>query len=178
MSSRKKAIASMVEGMSTIPWVELKTYEFNDLKEVESADIAKLKNAIVNDGFCFPIEIWASHRYVIDGRGRDKALRELEAEGYQIPDLPVVEIRAASREVAKRLVLMRASQHGRLTQESFNRFTSDIDIRRIDAFVSLPNIEIGLLDSDLGEDDPPDDFEEFEGTIEPQNRCPKCGFLF
>jgi hypothetical protein len=172
-----KLIVSRVEGFETIPWADLKTYEFNDLKEVEGRDVSRLKNAIVNDGFCFPLEVWAGHRYVIDGRGRDAALRELESEGYEIPDIPVTLIKAPTKEAAKRMVLMRASQHGRLTQESFERFTGDMDVSKLDAVVSLHNIDLGMVDSEIGDTEPPEDFETFDGE-ESKHQCPNCGHEF
>lgn len=171
-----RTIKSRVSGLKKIPWAKLKTYEFNDLKEVENRDIEKLKRAIITDGFCFPVEVWKGHNYVIDGRGRDEALLSLESEGYKIPSIPVVEIEAPDREAAKRLVLMRSSQHGRFTQAQLESFTSDIDVANLDMVVNIPGLDIGVLGSELEDAVPPEDFETYDEEIETEHRCPSCGY--
>lgn len=185
----KKAVETKVAGFKAIPWSELKTYEFNDLKQRGPGDVVRLKNAIINDGFCFPIEVWAGHRYVIDGRGRDIALRQLEAEGYSIPDLPIVEISASSKDAAKRLVLMRTSVHGKLTQESYDRFMDGVEVKNLDLMVSIPGIDVGVAGSSLGDAEKiGESFESIEADEESGGeededgvffaRCPVCAHDF
>jgi ParB-like chromosome segregation protein Spo0J len=81
-----KKIINKVTNCETINWKELKTYEFNTLKDQTERDVTKLKNSIVNNGFTSPFYIWADHNYVIDGTGRQLALLELEKEGLEIPN--------------------------------------------------------------------------------------------
>lgn len=174
-----RTITSKVSGYRTIPWAELKTFEFNTLKERGPGDVVKLKNAIVSDGFAFPIEVWAGHRYVIDGHGRDIALRQLEKEGYEIPEIPVIEIEAPTKEAAKRLVLMRSSIHGRITQASVDRFVEDIDTTNLDLVISIPGIDIGVAGSEIGDGDAIDDFESVDvDEEEDAMTCPQCGHRF
>lgn len=90
--------------------------------------MVRLKNAIVNRGFNFPFFLWAGKRFIIDGAGRVAALKELEAEGHDVPDLPVVEIAAETLNEAKALVLQASSSHGEITQESFDIFVGDMDL--------------------------------------------------
>ena len=122
-----KKIENRVSNCQQISWKKLKTFEFNDLKD-KDRDISKLKNSIINEGFCFPFYLWKDHQYVIDGNGRNIALNELESEGYKIPDLPVVEIEANSKQHAKKLVLMASSQYGKVTKASYDLFIEDIDL--------------------------------------------------
>ena len=126
-----------------LPWRELKNYDANTLKEEENRDINKLKNAIVNSKFSFPFYVW--NRYVLDGRGRSIALLELEAEGYKIPDLPCIFIEADNIQEAKHLVLMASSQHGKITQESFDLFVEDLDIKAEEIEIPLIKIEYGNI---------------------------------
>ena len=116
--SQKLEIINKVKNTKTLSWEELKKYEFNTLKESKNRDVSKLKNSIINDGFSFPFYIWEGHRYVIDGAGRDKALLELEKEGYEIPDLPIVEIEALNKQEAKKKVLLVSSSYGETTQKT------------------------------------------------------------
>ncbi len=125
-------VLNKTKSCPTIPWNKLKTYEFNALKEAKDRDVTKLKNSIVNDGFRFPMFIWADHKFVIDGAGRDKALLELEAEGYQIEDVPVVEIEAENKREAKMLALQASSKYGDITEQSYGDFTLDMELTEPD----------------------------------------------
>lgn len=153
-----KAIKNNVEGFTLIPWAEISSYELNDLKSVDGRDVNKLKNAIVNRGFSFPFYLWAGHKYIIDGAGRTKALRELESEGYAIPDLPVVTIQADSFAEAKTLVLQASSEHGIITQDSLNSFVKDLDVPSILGEINFNSFDLTNLISPLEE--PPGPAEE------------------
>lgn len=146
-------IQNKVINCQTLKWSELKKYEFNDLKST-NRDITKLKNSIVNDGFCFPVYIWSGHRYVIDGNGRNLALSELEKEGYKVCDIPVVEIEAETKQEAKLRVLQVSSTHGEVSQESFNSFTAEMNMDLIKDSINFDNI-----DYDFSEDYSLDDQE-------------------
>ena len=135
-----KAIINKVHGTALIPWQKLKTFEFNDLKEGLNRDVSKLKNSIVNDGFSFPFYLWKNHNYIIDGNGRNIALNELENEGYLIPELPVVEIEANTKQHAKKLVLLASSSYGKVTRESYDLFIEDIDLELEDIELKIENI--------------------------------------
>ena len=140
-------IKNNVVDTKTIEWSELKCYEFNSLKSADNRDISKLKNAIVNSGFNFPFYVWHGHRYVIDGKGRDLALIELEREGYEIPPLPIIEIKADNKATAKRLALQASSSHGQVTPESFADFTIDLELEPFD----FEMFDLGLGDFELDE---------------------------
>jgi len=180
-------IINNVVGGETLAWDILKTYEFNSLKSSDSRDVSTLKNAIINSGFNFPFYVWHGHRYVIDGKGRDIALSELEKEGYVIPDLPVSYIKADNKAQAKRLALQASSKHGEITEESFKEFTLDLELQPLDfeMFDLGLDLELEVVDTD--------DFEsEYQETetkessakevdtddFEMKHQCPKCGFEY
>jgi DNA modification methylase len=137
-----KTISVNVAGNNTLPWAVLKGYERNTLKVAEGRDIKPLKAAMVNRGFNFPVYIWADHLYIIDGAGRMEALAALESDGYVIPDLPIVEIQAANMQEAKALVLQASSEHGRVSQASYNEFVLDLDMSELMAEISFPDIKL------------------------------------
>jgi hypothetical protein len=103
------------------------TWEFNTLKD-DKRDVTKLKNAIKQNGWSFPVFVWADHNFVIDGAGRKKAVIELISEGYEITEIPYVEIEADSIEQAKAKVLEVSSQYGIITTDSFLEFTEGIEL--------------------------------------------------
>ena len=175
-----KTIQNKILNCETIPWSELKTYEFNTLKEEQGRDVTKLKHSIVNDGFDDAFDIWADHKYVIDGTGRQMALLELESEGYEIPDLPVVKIEANTKKQAIKIVLKRNGNHGKVTNQSLSDFTSvDFEIEELKLMLvedlNMPELEvlIGSLEVEElppqeGQDDIPEPRKEtkiVEGDI-------------
>jgi hypothetical protein len=140
-------ILNKVKNCETIKWSELKTYEFNTLKDNNNRDVTKLKNSIINSGFTSPFYVWSDHRYVIDGTGRHLALLELEKEGVDIPDLPFVAIEATNKKEALKLVLQVSSQHGQITQASLSDFTSvDFEIEELKE-LQIEELNIWALDS-------------------------------
>ena len=179
-------IQNNVVDVKTIEWNELKTYEFNSLKSSDNRDISKLKNAIVNSGFNFPFYVWHGHRYVIDGKGRDIALHELEKEGHKIPPLPIIEIKADNKAMAKRLVLQASSNHGQVTPESFEEFTLDLELEPLD--FEMFDLGLGELSLEI-HNDIDDEYHETEtkessskeidtDDFEMKHQCPKCGFEY
>ena len=65
----------------------------------------------------------------------------LENEGYLIPELPVVEIEANTKQHAKKLVLLASSSYGKVTQESYDLFIEDIDLELEDIELKIENID-------------------------------------
>ena len=146
----EKKITNTIESeLPRITWKELEGFQFNDLKENKSRDISKLKNSIVNEGFCFPFFIWK--RYVLDGTGRYLAIKELESEGYVIPELPFVELKANNLQHAKKLALMASSRHGEITQKSFESFALDLNLEDIRLDINLPEIKLDVANLKLEE---------------------------
>ena len=135
--------------LPSISWQDLKTFQFNDLKENKNRDISKLKNAMVNEGFVFPFFIWK--RFVLDGTGRFLALKELEAEGYEIKELAFVELNANNLQHAKKLALMASSRHGEITQKSFENFVLDLNLEEIKLDIKLPEIKLDIANLKLEE---------------------------
>jgi len=180
-----KTILNKITNCETIKWSELKTYEFNTLKDPQNRDISKLKNSIVNNGFNDAFDLWSDHKYVIDGTGRNMALLELEKEGYTIPDLPIVKIEAETAKEAHKIVLDRNSNHGNITQSSFSDFTSvHFEIEELKQLqieeLNMPVLDLVIQSLDP-KSDPDIDFDDIESTenrskqFKTQNvTCPEC----
>lgn len=153
MAGKTIKIDTRVTGCETLPWEDLKSYEANGLKAGDERDVSKLKNAIVNSKFSFPFFLWAGHRYILDGAGRLMALMELERAGYQIPDMPVVNIEADSLNEAKKLVLQASSEHGIITQESFAEFADGIDVFAIADEINIKDVDMSFDEDMVNIDD-------------------------
>ena len=141
--ARARKLRIRVKGSQFIELEDLLKLEFNDLKADEGRDVTKLVDAMKEHGFITPFFIW-KNKYVIDGKGREKALQTLVDEGWKIPPLPFVEIEAKNAEEAKKMVLLVSSQFGKVTQESFEAFTDGIDISSL-AF-ELPAMTFGEIE--------------------------------
>ncbi|MHA1379324.1 MAG: hypothetical protein ACTSRG_13150 [Candidatus Helarchaeota archaeon] len=74
-----------------------------------------LKESIKSMGIIYPTFIWKNEnkKYIWDGHGRQEIYKELEKEGYGIPDLPVVYIIARNRADAKTKLLKKEQDYGR-----------------------------------------------------------------
>ena len=169
MAKRKKEIKVDFKDMVTVPWSELKTYEFNDLKVGDKETIEQLVNLIQLKGFKFPVHIWADNNYVIDGTGRFHALLELEKQGWKIPDMGCIPVVANDFDEAKELVLMISSQYGKATQESVGNFISSInseDLNIILENINYSDVDFGDEDPIVIEQDEKDIKQDFKLTVE------------
>jgi DNA modification methylase len=159
-------IANKVKTLKTTDVQTFLSWEFNTLKD-KNRDVTNLKNAIIKNGFSFPVFLWYGHNYVIDGTGRRKAVEELTKEGYDIPEIPYVEVEAATLEEARQKVLEASSSFGDITKKSFLDFV-DGDV----TFIDWETINFGgskkLGHDDFIEDTDDQDDEVPELPFEPQ----------
>lgn len=116
-------------GTDVIPFRQLKDFQ-GELKTITDDNLDKLKNSIIKNGFCAPVFVWKNKdkNYLIDGHQRLKALNSLFADGYTIPDIPIVYITADNKKDAKRKLLYISSQYGQFTIDGYADFALDIDI--------------------------------------------------
>jgi hypothetical protein len=120
----------------------------NTLK-ADKRDVKKLKNAIRKNGFSFPVIVWQT--FIIDGAGRQIAVKEMIAEGDSFNEIPVVYVEAKDIDEAKLKALEVSSQFGDITKDSFLAYTEDLEI-------DFDTFEIKGIDSDLMLS--PEDFDE------------------
>ena len=147
-----RALKMLVVNQATIEFEDLLKLQFNDLKQAEGRDVTKLVEAMTDEGFLSPFYIWPREDepdYVIDGAGRRKALLAIRERGMSIPALPWIQVQAEDLPTAKRYVLMIESKHGRVTQESFDAFTADIEweLPQLKHF-ELPEMQTGDVSID------------------------------
>src|SRR5215813_6862305 len=70
-----------------------------DLKELSEGNFNKLKTSILKHGITFPFFVWQNQsvNYILDGTQRDRVLKRMIEEGYQVPPLPCALIQAKDR---------------------------------------------------------------------------------
>ncbi len=108
-----------------------------DLKIRTLTDIPHLKRSIQEHGFSFPIYVWRHDELgrivydCLDGHGRITALHELESEGYEIPEVPVVFIDAKDINDARERLIQVNTLSSPFTETGLQ-----------DLVISLPDISI------------------------------------
>ena len=140
-----KTIAIKCETKDYIDWHNITEFQ-GGLKIRDNTDIQKAKTSILKYGWSFPFYGWKSGKtvYCLDGHARIKVLQELEAEGYIIPELPIVYVSAKNKAEAKQKLLRLNSTFGKLTKESVLEFAEDIELDFDE--ISLPDTTIDFSD--------------------------------
>lgn len=104
-----------------------------DLKTLSKENYEKLKAEIIEDGFSFAIHVWEDVRenkiYILDGHQRYATLNKMKADGWSVPEIPIVFVDADNIEHAKKKLAAAASQYGQFNQlgaetffKSFKKF--------------------------------------------------------
>jgi hypothetical protein len=141
------------EAATTIPLEEFEAFQ-GELKWLEEKQYEKLKASILKDGFHDPIHVWRKKgekkpRKMLDGHQRINTIgRMVKVEGHRLEGdkgLPVVWVEAQSEKAAKRIVLEKASQYGKLDEDSLYKFSFDagIEMEEIKEVADLPQINMG-----------------------------------
>src|SRR5499427_10274135 len=117
-----------------------------DLKELSEGNFNKLKTSILKHGITFPFFVWQNQsvNYILDGTQRDRVLKRMIEEGYQVPPLPCALIQAKDRKEAAEKILLISSQYGRITDEGLYEFlsTNDIDFGELEPLLELPALDL------------------------------------
>jgi len=121
-----------------------------DLKIISDDNLQKLKNSIIKYGFTAPAFIWKSGKklYSIDCHQRIKALDSLFSDGYEIPDIPIVYIKAKDKKEAKEKLLHITSSYGEFTTTGLADFILDagLDISDLEIRLSEGEFKLNLAD--------------------------------
>ena len=119
------------ETKDSLPLEELTNLQ-GDLKTLSKENAEKLKKQIRDNGFIVPFFVWRNGEtnYILDGHQRQDVLRQMEADGEEIPErFPVVYVEADDMKDAKKKLLAINSQYGKMTEEGLFNFIEDIDFQ-------------------------------------------------
>jgi hypothetical protein len=129
-------------GNTVVPLEELHDLQ-GELKDLSEVNYVKLRNSITKFGFSFPIFYWEDQdgtKYTLDSHQRQRTLLKMQAEGWTIPPLPADPIHAKDKAEAKTKLLLLNSKFGKITQEGYDAFISDINVEEIGDMLALPDI--------------------------------------
>src|SRR6266508_4103395 len=117
-----------------------------ELKVLTDANFEKLKQSILRHGITFPFFIWQSEgeNYILDGTQRDRVLKRMAEDGYEVPPLPCALIQAKDRKEAAEKILLISSQYGKMTNNSLETFLADNDLGflELQGELELPAIDL------------------------------------
>lgn len=142
--SKKPIIAISCRGAECLPHQKLIEYQ-GELKILDEFNYEKLRKNILTDGFSAPIFVWPNQDkfYILDGHQRIRVIRVLAAEGYIIPDLPVVLIHAKDHDDAKKRLLSLTSQFGKVDGQGLYEYLikNNIDPRELEDTYRLQEVK-------------------------------------
>lgn len=143
------------------------------LKDLTDENYLKLRQSIFEHGFSFPIFFWSDEtgkKWILDAHQRMRVLKKMREEGFIIPLLPADPIQADNKEHAKKKLLLLNSPYGKMTQEGFDTFVSDINLEDISDMLVLPDVMYGDPEPETQEDTPP--------AIDEQNTYSELGKMY
>ena len=148
---KKISITNKIICQKSVNWHTLEWLQPEDFKEINSEVFQKLKNSLVSNNFIQPFNVWmdpgTDKIWILDGHLRQRAMKELITEGYDIPNrLPANFIKCKNMKEAVKLVLIYNSHYARITEEGLKNFLKINDL----VFADLANeIELTDINADL-----------------------------
>lgn len=145
-----------------------------DLKTLPEENYEKLKNQILDLGFCEPIAAWVDGnvKRIIDGHQRIATLKRMRDDGYHVPYLPYFIVEAASENDAKMKLLSMLSEYGVLNEDGFIRFTESLKLSPIDLSqrLNLPTLDLAAVHMKVVEPAPVESSETVREADEENER--------
>lgn len=170
----KKVLRIACTGAGVLSLKSLSEFQ-GGLKKRTDNDINLIRKSLERYGFSFPVFVWkhSKKNYCLDGHGRMAALKEMVAEGWEVPSLPVAYIEAKDEAEAKNKLLRLNSQYGKITQESALKFTDTLSIEWEE--IRLPVGDLIMVTPDFE----PVGIED-QGRLDEKAKvkCPECGHEF
>jgi hypothetical protein len=172
---KEKAIAVTCQVKDFLPLEKIT--EFPDqLKTRDAADIKLIKKLLKKYGIRWPFFIWKKGKtcYCADGQGRTLGLLDLKAEGWEIPEIPIVYIYAKDMADAKQRMLRLNSRYGMITRESVKAFADGVDIDYDELAIPGPaNMFFDAVVKDI--DNYFNEVPDGDRKKESVKVCPHCG---
>jgi len=164
--------------LPTIPYSKLEDFQRDLKKRITEEALDKLKKSILKHGIFVPKFVYKENgKYLtMDGHQTKKALISLEVDGYEIPEIPIVEIQAKDRKDAAEKLLQINSRYGTINPDTtfFEEF--NIDLSFINE-IEIPELDI-LSDKNINIDDFFTDEDSKPKEDKKKVICPECGTEF
>jgi DNA modification methylase len=186
-TSETRPLTSRVLKTEPLPWKLFQFIQPENFKDLPAEAGDKLRRSIQENQFTQPFYVWVDldqdtvRYYCLDGFHRIKILKDLEAEGYEIPQLlPATLIHCESMKEAAHLVLQFSSMYAKITEEGFMEFVQefDLDLPNLSQKIDLPDISFYLTVPDRLLELQEDEFNEEEALGQIIQPYAKTGDIF
>lgn len=171
-----KAIIVTCEAKERIPLDSIIEVQGN-LAELSKENFEKLKASLLKYGISFAFSVWRNGKknLLLDGHARVRTLKLLRSEGWDIPDVPVVMVKARSEKEAREKLLLARSEYHKTTMDGLYEYLEKSSIRldEMKAVLDLPGIRFEDFEKGYGPEPEAEQGQEPEKT-----KCPECGFEF
>ncbi len=134
----------------SLPFQQIQDFQ-GELKARTQDDVDHLISSIENHGFSFPFFVWRQPDGTcscLDGHGRIMALKQLEREGCEIPDLPVIYIDAADEAEARTKLIQINTVSGKFTDSGFRDLVKDIPNLDLSTY-KYPELDLEKVEIEL-----------------------------
>ncbi|MFP4528530.1 MAG: hypothetical protein ACLFQX_08275 [Candidatus Kapaibacterium sp.] len=120
-----------------------------NLKKLRPDGYDKLRASILKYGIISPYFAWRDKNnaiWIIDAHQRNRILKDLKRDGYIIPKMPTVFIKASGKREAKEKLLVLNSRYAKITGEGLHEFICEdkleIDLAGFEDVLDLPDVDI------------------------------------
>lgn len=142
-------LESRIIKTAAVEWRRLKWFHTN-LKTISRMSIEKLKNSLKTNNFIQPFNVWDTSGtiYILDGQYRQRAMLELERDGYSIPDmLPANFICCSDRTEATKITLLYSSVYASIDTAGLESFLCDngLDIASLTNEIELAAFDMSTI---------------------------------
>lgn len=137
-------IQNHVLNCPTVDIDELQSFQ-KKLKQTDNDKLLKLRKNLINNGITFPFFVWkngAGKDYLIDGNYRAACLRDLRANSYDIPEIPVVYVTAKNQKEATKIVVLSAATYSRVTKVGLAEFTHDLNDKEMAGEMNIQGLNL------------------------------------
>lgn len=178
--SNKQIITDKIIKSEMVKWKDFEFLQSKNFKELTEDAYNKLKQSIIKNHSIQSFKVWQDGKtiYCLDGYHRCLILRELENEGYKIPEKLRAEfVDCKNKKEAAKLVAIYSSIYANITDEGLYEFLNiqKINIEDIKFEINIPGIDIDyfiqgyLTDEKIKEKD-------YDENIPVEKECPRCGY--
>lgn len=143
-------IRSRIQKQEPVAWRELSWFQSEKLKEMKPREMERLKTSLRKNNFIQPFNVWddGERLWILDGHHRQRAMRELEREGFALPDmLPANFVDCVSRKEAAKLVLVYSSIYATVTEDGLSEFVVEMELDTSELLleIDLPELNIDTV---------------------------------
>lgn len=162
-------IRNKILKVEPLNWRAFKFIQTDRFKHFPEELATRLRESMVRNNFIETFKVWQDKKdiYCLDGFHRCMILRELEGQGYEIPEkLPCEFIECKDKSEAAKLVLVYSSSYATINKDVLQEFVENFDLN-IDALGDELNLQFGLT-HDLEDEDSPAGESQAEYPIVPK----------